>query len=388
MRAMRRAAAICVFAALLACAAPAAAASHDLVVVQANVGNINVSGCNDQVFKLCLRPVEARAQKAFAGLKADLVAFEEILPPDLCQRAPSSNPNNLCSGKLDPPSQVQRILGDGYGFRCDNRFGWDCLAVRRATAALGRVATRPVLPSCTDTGFTLNAGYMRIAGWPVTITAAHPNSSQADCRADQLRDFFEKALPDRGPAIVMGDFNLDPYREDDASVRYWKTQVPKRFAYASGDEFSALPGTSQSDPTGESLDTGGATLGPPFGMRTIDHVVVRDGVSGKCQVQRVDGGGGMDHRAQVCRLTLAASVTPDRLLSARGCTAVASFRPSPPWLRTVQFRTGKRVLVDRSAPYELPRLGGERSRSVNVAARAVLPNGRGPRLVKRFPPCA
>lgn len=370
-----------------ACAAPAAGA-EEIVAVQANVGNINVSGCSDQVYKLCLRPVERRSAAAFAELKPDVVSFQEILPPDLCERAPSSNPNNLCSSPLNPPSQVERLLGAGFRHRCDNRFGWDCIAVRRSVAALGRVATRPVLPSCSDTGFTLPVGYMRIRGWPVTVSAAHPDSSRPACRADQLRDFFEGALPDRGPALLMGDFNMDPYREDDASVRYWKTQVPARFEYASGDAFSALPGPSQSDPTGEAIDgSDAATLPPPFGMRTIDHVLVRDGLSGRCKVQRVDGGGGMDHRAQVCRIEVSPAVTPRLALAARGCSVRATLAPQPGWVRGMHFRTGRRTFLDRSVPYELPRVGGERRHSVRVAARAVLPNGRGPRVVRSFGRC-
>ena len=370
-----------------AAALPTGARAEELLVVQANVGNVNVSACLSQVFKLCQRPVERRATAAFAELRPDLVAFQEILPPDLCQRAPSSNPNNLCSGPLDPPSQVVRLLGPGYAQRCDNRFGWDCLALRSDRAALGRVFTRPVLEACSDTGFTLNVGYLRIRGWPVTITDAHPDSSQVNCRAEQLRDFFERALPARGPAIVLGDFNLDPYREDDASVRYWKTQVPARFRYASTDAFTLLPGPSQLEPTGEALDAGGATSPPPLGMRTIDHVLVRDGVSGSCEVRRVDGGGGMDHRAQVCRIELGAAVTPRLRLSTRGCSVRATLTPTPPWLVGVHFRTGPRAFLDRRPPYELPRVGGERAHAVRVAARAVLPNGRGPRALRTVSRC-
>ena len=42
-------------------ASPAAAAAEPLVIVQANLGNIN-GACADQAFKLCLRPVEPASQ--------------------------------------------------------------------------------------------------------------------------------------------------------------------------------------------------------------------------------------------------------------------------------------------------------------------------------------
>ena len=387
MDAMRR---LAIGLALIGAAAlPATArAEEELVVVQANVGNVNVAGCSEQVYKLCLRPVEQRARQAFADLKPDVVAFQEILPDDLCQRAPSRNPNNLCSGPLQPRSQVERLLGSAQRHRCDDRFGWDCIAVG-GKARLGRITTRPIVAPCTDTGFTLPVGYFRIRGWPVTVSAAHPDSTRVDCRTAQLRDFFEKGLPDRGPAIVMGDFNLDPYRENDASVQYWKTQVPARFRYASSDILTLLPVLIQLDPSGQAPDVSDQlTLPPPFGQRTIDHVLIRDGVSGTCQVRRVDGGGGMDHRAQVCRLRLNDEVTPERTLTKRGCRVRAELDPTPPWLRGIYFRTGSRTFVDRKAPYELPRRGDEKRASIRVAARALLPNGRGPRLLRTFKPCA
>src|SRR3954471_9049064 len=67
--------------------APAAAAD-DFTVVQANVGNLNVPGCQDQVFRLCQRPVERRVTQALHAIRPDLAALEEVLPPEVCVRAP------------------------------------------------------------------------------------------------------------------------------------------------------------------------------------------------------------------------------------------------------------------------------------------------------------
>ena len=372
--------------ALALLALPAGAGARELVVVQANVGNVNVSGCGDQVYKLCLKPVERRGAQALRAIDPDVVAFEEILPPKLCQTAPSTNPQNLCSGPLEPPSQVQRLLGDGHAFECDARFGWDCLAVRAGVGDLVGFETRPVQPACEDTGFTMSLATMRMRGWPITVTVAHPSSTDVECRTEQLRDFFESALPDAGPALVMGDFNLDPFRESDASVAYWKTQVPGRFRYASGEDFTLLPGPSQGDPTGETLDNG-QSAGPPLGERTIDHVVVR-GLSGTCRVERVDGGGGMDHRAQVCRIEVPRSATPAMRLVPRGCAVTAAFRPAPDHLRGVRFRVGRRASVDRRAPYRLALRGAERRRRTRVAVTPLLANGDGPRLKRTVRPCA
>ena len=357
---------------LFAAALPAAAAAQgrEIRVVQANVGNSNVPGCQDQVFKLCLRPVEQRATDALRALRPDVVSFQEILPPDVC--TPSPNPYNLCSAPLEPASQVTRLLGSAYAQQCDDRFGWDCLAVLTGGVALGPMATRAVLPECEDTGFTLNHGTLRVAGWPIAVTNAHPDSQDATCRRAQLRDLFERALPAAGPALVLGDFNLDPYREDDASVRYWKTRVPERFRYASTDAISFQLGRSQLDPTGQTLDEGG----PFISQRTLDHVVVRGGLSGSCTAQRIDGGGGMDHLAQVCRIAVGAGATPRFALRRRGCSVGARFAPTPPHLRAVAFRVAGRRFVDRDSPYRVRVPHGRNERTVRAVP--LLTTGTGP----------
>ena len=52
---------------------------------------------------------------------------------------------------------------------------------------------------------------------------------------------------------------------------------------------------------GHAFDDGVLAFPKPFSGRTLDLVLTR-GLRGSCAVRRVDGGGGMDHRAQVCRL--------------------------------------------------------------------------------------
>ena len=363
-----------VLALITAMALPAAASAQgrELRVVQANVGNSNVVGCSDQVFKLCLRPVEQRGADALRALRPDLVSFQEILPPDLCRRASSTNPYNLCSGPLEPPSQVTRLLGAGYDERCDDRFGWDCLAARRGAVRLAAHATRPVVSGCEDRGFTLNVGTIKVAGWPIAVTNGHPDSTAAACRADQLRDLFERALPRRGPALVLGDFNLDPYREDDASVRYWKTQVPTRFRYASTDEITFALGPSQLDPTGQALDSGADLVS----RRTLDHVLLRGDLRGGCDPRRIDGGGGMDHLAQVCRIVVGAGAAPRFRLVRSGCSVTARFTPVPSHLDAVEFRVGATRIVDRRPPYRI-RVRARR-RPQTVRATPQLTTGTGP----------
>src|SRR3954471_9571204 len=149
------------------------AAADGLTVVQANVGNSNVPGCQDQAFKLCQVPVEGRAGAALRGLRPDLVGLEQVLPPELCLRAPSANADNLCSGPLDPPSQVSRLLGGSPSQACDGRSHSDCLVLGSGALSLDRLATRPVQPGCSDAGLTLNTGAIRLRGWPISVALAH-----------------------------------------------------------------------------------------------------------------------------------------------------------------------------------------------------------------------
>lgn len=386
MRAVRKTLILCV----LAIAAPATVAeARELVVVQANVGNVNLN-CNDQVFKLCLRPVEQRATTALRALSPDIVAFEEILPVDprdLCAEAPSPNPANLCSAARATGLQATRLLGPGYQVACDTRFGWECLAVKKGVLGLaGGLATRPVLPACEDRGFTLNSAVVRLAGWPVSVTVGHPDSQDAECRRDQVQDLFERAVPAGVPTLVMGDWNLDPFREGDVSVQYWNANVAGRYAYASTQELSFFPlAPSQLDPTGEVRDPEPAN---PVGARTIDLVLAAGGVSGRCTVERIDGGGGMDHRAQVCRIATDASVTPALRIARRGCTLSASFSPEPQHLRGVRFQTDGRTVADRRAPFRLRLAGAERNKRVGLTTTALLANGEGPALGRSLPACA
>lgn len=351
-------------------------AAVTLTVVLANIGNVNVPGCADQSYKLCQRPVEQRAAKALRALRPDLAALVEVLPADLCKRAPSTNPDNLCSRPQDPPSQVERLLGRRARRVCDRRYGWDCLAVSQRVALERSLDTRPVPPSCEDDGFTVSVGTARVHGWPVAVAVAHPSSSDVPCRADQVRDLFADGLPRAGAAIVTGDFNLDPYREDDASVQAFK-EGTRAFRLASTDAFTSFPaGPSQLDPSGRTLDNGTALDPPgPFGQRSIDHVLVRGGVRGACEVRRVDGGGGMDHRAQVCRLRVP---TPRMRLRREGCRVRVRLSPVPAGLRAVRIGG----VVDRTAPYAV-----RRARGGVVAVRALLANGRGPLLRKRVGRC-
>jgi hypothetical protein len=364
--------------------APAAAADG-LTVAQANIGNSNAPGCQAQAFKLCQVPVERRAGAALRSLHPDLVGFQQVLPPELCLRAPSESPDNLCSGPLDPPSQISRLLGGSPSQACDSRSHSDCLALGSGALGLERLATRPVQRGCSDPGLTLSTGTVRLRGWPISVGVAHASPSDAACRARQLHDLFS-SLPPSGAALIVGDFGLDPFRDADESVGEWRAWVPSRLALLDGASATSVPcGTSQLDPSGNTLDGPLPTcLNPP---KATDHVLAR-GLSGRCEVRRVDGGGGMDHRAQVCRIQTGPEVTPVVRIGPRRCTVGVRLSPSPPQLTGVRFRLGKSYVLDRKAPFLLRRRGSGRTHGGRLVVRPLLANGEGPRFTRRLRPCA
>jgi hypothetical protein len=260
----------------------------------------------------------------------------------------------------------------------------DCLAVASGALQLERLATRPVQPGCSDRGLTLSTGTVRLRGWPISVAMAHASPSDAACRARQLHDLFA-SLPPGGATLILGDFGLDPFRDGDASVGEWRAWVPSRFSLLDDATPTSVPcGTSQLDPGGNALDGPLPTCVSP--QKATDHVLVR-GLSGRCEVRRVDGGGGMDHRAQVCRIQTGPEVTPVVRIKPSRCTVGVRLSPSLSQLTGVRFRLGKSYVVDRKAPYQLRRRGRGRTHGGVLVVRPLMANGEGPRVSRRLRPC-
>lgn len=321
---------------LVLTAAPAARAQDappPVQVVVSNIGNINVTTClQDYVVKLCVQEVEDRARAAFAQLRPEVLVLIEVLPDGWCTSrrpaAPAFLPGTVCADGVTPtpadlePSQARRVLGPDYDIRCTQRFGWDCVALRRDVATFAgppaavidgspRLETVPAVAGC-DTGFTVNAADVVVRGRPLRVLAGHPNSSNDTCRTEELRRLL--AIAGDGPTVLAGDFNLDPFRGTDASTALWNANVGpgRRFTQHNDDTFTSYPAEPGQlvDPTGQVRDPGLDLPPPTAGARTIDNVA-SDALEGPvCAVIRVDGGGGMDHRTLDCRLRFRAAALP------------------------------------------------------------------------------
>jgi hypothetical protein len=127
--------------------------------------------------------------------------------------------------------------------------------------------------------------------------------------------------------LLLGDFNLDPFRERDASVDVWDDHIGerRRLRLLSGPSehdppyFTLFPFESaQVDPTG-SLPIN-VELGDLAGARTIDHIVASPGLTGTCTTlgeapgtERLEGPrGGLDHRALRCEVASTPDAVPSR----------------------------------------------------------------------------
>jgi hypothetical protein len=300
----------------------------------ANVGNVSPH-CAEQAFSLCLLPVERRVAAGLADVSPDVVALIEVLPAELCDGITPRNPANACSLPTQDPPQVLRLLAhDDHDVVCADRYAWDCLAVRSEVGSIAGCgggdcgATAPTLPAppgCDD-GFQSFVVDVELHGQPLTVGVAHPNSSDVGCRAQELRDLFA-ALPDDREVLLLGDFNLDPFRERDASVDVWDDHIGerRRLRLLSGPSehdppyYTLFPFESaQVDPTG-SLPIN-VELGDLAGARTIDHIVASPGLTGTCTTlgeapgtERLEGPrGGLDHRALRCEVASTPDVVPSR----------------------------------------------------------------------------
>ena len=279
-------------------------------VLTANVGNSDPR-CLPYVLKLCRQDVEARIADGIQTLRPDLVAIQETMPHSLCERFPVTLPGSICAGLPDPP-QIRRLLGPDYTIVCEARNAFECIAVRVDAGSIvgcdrGELCWSDRVDNQLE-GCRWNVAIMattvQVKGRTFDVVNAHPESRSAACRLASIRQIFEgHHLVRQEDVLLLGDFNMDPWREDDVSTRYWNQQVgvPGVSSYLYHNGIAERSERSPPYPT----------LRYFFFERTYDHVV-SNFLEGVTQVlgespgtARLDGGRGMDHRAVYGRLSFA-----------------------------------------------------------------------------------
>jgi hypothetical protein len=272
-------------------------------VLTANVGNLDLR-CLPYYLKMCRPDVEARIARSIQELRPDVVAIQETLPDWMCASWPVAVPGSVCAAEADVP-QIRRLLGPDYTIVCEARNGFECIAVR---VDAGEILGCELGALCeTDRAdrqgegcrwnVAIMAATVRVEGQVFDVVNAHPESRSAACRLASIRQIFENtgqpdSLVREEQVLLLGDFNMDPWREDDVSSRYWRNAVGS----AVGSEYTYHSGIAEKDPPYP-------TLRYLLYERTYDHVV-SNFLNGTTRVlgessgtARLDGGRGMDHRA-------------------------------------------------------------------------------------------
>ena len=280
-------------------------------ILTANVGNLNL-GCRNVLNKLCYKDVEERISINIKALSPDIIALQEILAPWQCTKK-EKNKNKVCYETQVVP-QARRLVGDNYTIICNSRNQFECVAVKLDTGKIlgckpGSICdsarTAPEIQGC-DNGFTVSAATVRLkTGGIFDIVNFHPQSTDAHCRAQMISTAFEgtKTSPpliQENKVILLGDLNLDPWRDTDESAITWMKFIDNGWK---GKEFVYHSGVIEYNPpypTSFSL----------FRKKTVD-IVVSNFSKGTCTVlgestntTRLDGGKGTDHRAVFGILTI------------------------------------------------------------------------------------
>lgn len=279
-------------------------------VLTANVGNLSI-GCRDVLYKLCYKDVEKRITENIDILRPDIVAIQEVLAPWQCNKAQTTNQNKVCFDSKQNIPQIRRLLGNDYTIVCTNRDrdgrGFECIAVR---TEIGNILGCPTGSLCysartskeingCDNGFTVSAATIELKnGFKFDIVNFHPQSTDDRCRAKMISqsfDIFEgnKPLIEQPNVLLMGDFNFDPWRDEDKSTETWNAFLSKGWAEK---KFLYHSGLAEKDPPY-------FTSSLFYRRRTVDFVV-SNFAEGICNVlgespntTRLDGGEGTDHRA-------------------------------------------------------------------------------------------
>ena len=272
---------------------------HALTVLTVNVGNTSPL-CWPYFVKLCRKAVETRIARNLQALRPDVVAIQETLPPWMCENRRLTLPGSVCAGSSDVP-QVRRLLGPDYTIVCETRNAFECIAVRTGAGEI--LGCEPGALCDTDRferqpedcrhSVSIMAATVRVKGRTFDVVNAHAENRSPACRLAAIRQVFEPdGLIREKKALIMGDFNLDPWREDDPSIRYWRQQI----GIDSDSGYVYHSGIAERHPPYP-------TLRYPLFTRTYDHVA-SNFLGGTTRVlgespktARLDGGWGMDHRA-------------------------------------------------------------------------------------------
>ena len=277
-------------------------------ILTANVGNLDVfdPSCRRVWNKLCDKDVEKRITENIHNLDPDIIVLQEVLAPWQREKITERNKKKVCSEDQAIP-QVRRLVGSNYSIICSSRNQFECIAVKIDVGEIlgcklgdlcDTARTAPEIEGC-DNGFTISAATVKLkTGLVFDIVNFHPQSTDANCRARMIAIALEgnettPSLIQEDKVILLGDFNLDPWRDDDESVTKWNEFIELGW---NGKNLVYHSGIAEKNPPYYTSFTF-------YKKRTVDFIV-SNFVIGICKTlgespftNRLDGGKGTDHRA-------------------------------------------------------------------------------------------
>lgn len=273
-------------------------------VMTVNVGNSDVD-CKPYNWKLCKKGIEQRLAENIQTVAPDIITLQEVLAPWQCEQTKETDPRKVCSETQVVP-QVRRLLGDDYTIVCEPTNQYECFGIRKeigeiegcTSGGLCYTARITPVPDGCDKGFSISAVTVKLFnGTLFDLVNVHPPSFSEPCRAKMLLQAF---LGDEGVppilknenVLIMGDFNMDPWRTKDDSSIAWQKVFEEGWK---GKKYHYHSAIAEANP-------------PLFTYVFVKHqtldLVLSNFAQGKCQVlgetpgtTRLDGGSGNDHRA-------------------------------------------------------------------------------------------
>ncbi len=268
-----------------------------------NLGNAEPRYFNERhKNKLVSRLTEWRLQRRIRRLQPDIVIYQESI-------------GYLEYLGRDPRHpQIRRLLGSDYSIVTDQRSQFDGIAVHTSAGNIlgcqpGGYKHNPRTErqgNACDHAFSAQAATIRLKdGFTFDVAAFHLHSTNADCRVNALLNIFhtspaKKGLPllRKRNLLIAGDFNLDPWRENDRSEQVFRELMAGGWAGRSleiHNRFGAdgLPELTSVFPLlSRTIDIAASN----FALGTLDTLGITPGT------RRLDGGRGCDHYALFGRL--------------------------------------------------------------------------------------
>lgn len=263
-----------------------------------NLGNAEPRYFNERFKnKLASRLTEWRLQRRIRRLQPDIVVYQESI------------------GRLeylgrDPKHpQIRRLLGGEYSILADKRGQFDGIAVHTSAGLIlgcrpGQIKRNPRTErqgNDCDRAFSAQAATIRLKdGFTFDLGAFHLHSTNADCRADSLLNSFHGNSAKNQPPLlrernllIAGDFNLDPWRQDDRSEQVFRDLLVGGWRGRSLEVHNRLGADGLPELTSvfpllsRTIDI----VASNFALGTLDTLGITPGT------KRLDGGRGCDHYA-------------------------------------------------------------------------------------------